>query len=66
MSTWTFQRVQYGWWGTSAMRDKNGDLKQIHVKANSLEEAHRKVIQRKDYVSRLSNGDTRTWNLVEY
>jgi hypothetical protein len=62
MATFTFQRVQQGYWGSSALRDKNGELKQIKVKAETLNEAVSKVMSRKDYTVRLGNGDYRTWN----
>lgn len=61
MHTFTFERVQGGYWGQTALRDKNGDLKRIQVKAPSVEEARAKVIARKDYWVRLGNGDHRTW-----
>jgi hypothetical protein len=64
MATWTFQRIQYGYWGTSTLREKSGELKRIRVKADTLEAARLKVIRRKDYTVRLGNGDERTWMFV--
>lgn len=63
--TFTFEQVQYGYWGQTVRRDRNGDLKRINVKADSLEEAKLKVIKRKDYYKQLRNGDYCSWFLVK-
>lgn len=63
--TFIFEQVQYGYWGQTVCRDRNGDLKRINVKAPSLEEARLKVMKRKDYYKRLRNGDYCTWFLVQ-
>lgn len=65
LMTFTFEQVQYGYWGQTVRRDRNGDLKRINVKASSLEEAKLKVSKRKDYYKHLRNGDYCTWFLVK-
>lgn len=62
--TYTFQMVQYGYWGQSPKRDRNGNLKLLNVKAESLEAAKLQVVKRKDYYKRLRNGDSTTWTFV--
>ena len=63
--TFTFEQVQYGYWGQTVRRDRNGNLKRINVKADSLEEAKLKVMKRKDYYKQLRNGDYCTWFVVK-
>lgn len=62
--TFTFEQVQYGYWGRTVRRDRNGNLRRINVKAESLEEAKQKITKRKDYYKQLRNGDRCTWFLV--
>jgi hypothetical protein len=62
--TYTFQKVQYGYWGQAPLFDKDGKVKLLNVKAESLEEAKLQVVKRKDYYRRLSNGDSREWIFV--
>lgn len=61
---WTFQKVQYGYWGQTPLKDKNGKPKLVTVRAASLEDAQAIVMKRKDYYQRLRNGDSRTWIFV--
>ena len=58
MKSFTFERVQYGYWGETALG------KRITVKANSEWEARALVDKRKDSYVRLRNGDTKGWTLV--
>ena len=58
MTTFTFMRVQYGYWGETSLG------KTITVKAATEQEAQTKVNARKDALVRLRNGDTRGWTLV--
>ena len=58
MTTFTFERIQYGYWGRTSLG------KTITVKATTEQEAQTKVNARKDSIVRLRNGDTRGWTLV--
>lgn len=61
MATWSFQKVQYGYWGGMPLRDRNGRFKVINVKAPTLEAAKLLVMKRKDYYKQLRNGDYTSW-----
>lgn len=51
MKTFVFDRVQYGYWGQTA-------LKQITVRAKTYDLAFDMVMARKDFSKRLRNGDS--------
>jgi hypothetical protein len=61
MQTFTFQQIQYGYWGQTAKRDSKGNLKQIKIKAKDILEAELLLRQRKDHHKRLRNGDSLGW-----
>lgn len=56
METFLFNRVQRGFWGQTI-------LNTIKVKAANEAEAQMKVSERKDYLKRLRNGDTISYDL---
>ena len=58
MPTFTFKKVQYGYWGSTDL----GKTKT--VKAASEDAAYSIIRKRKDQHKRLSNGDTTSWTLV--
>jgi hypothetical protein len=66
MAEFTFQMIQYGYWGKSRKSDKNGNPKLITIKAATLMDAEYRVAQRKDHHKRLANGDSVTWEFVGY
>ena len=59
MEQFTFERIQYGYWGRTRLG------KTIKVKAASKVEALTVIGRRKDYIVRLKNGDSKGWELVD-
>jgi hypothetical protein len=57
---YTYQKVQYGYWGKTALKNARGDLIQKSVKADNPSDADRLVSQL-DPDKKLSNGDYRGW-----
>ena len=59
MQTFTFVRVQAGYWGQTKL------TKTIKVKAETSCQARAKVNTRKDAHKHLRNGDYQCWELVD-
>lgn len=58
MTTFTFKRVQSGFWGQTEL------ARTIKVRAMDEFDAQMTVNLRKDSYKRLANGDTLSWTLV--
>ena len=58
MKAYTFERIQSGYWGRTHLG------KTVVVKAESENAARFKLQHRKDWMKRLSNGDTLSWTLT--
>ena len=59
MQTFTFVRVQYGYWGSTKL------TKTIKVKAENARAAELIVGARKDARKGLKNGDRLRWDILE-
>ena len=57
---YTYQKVQFGYWGNTPLKNKNGDLIQKTVTAEDRWNADRKVGADK----KLANGDYQSWILI--